>query len=323
MIDRRRRLASLVLVAVLLGLVMAGCALPGQSPEPKTLKIGVLPIADVVPMYVAQQEGFFAQEGIQVELVPVAGGTERDALIQSGGLDGQLNEVLTTLLTNAGGTVQVKIVTMARRPFPNQPLFYIVTAPDSGITSPEQLKGVEIAIGENTVVHYVADRVLQHAGLSASDIRFTNVPKIPVRFELVMSGQVKAAVLPDPFASLAVLQGAGVVIDDTAYPEVSHSVVSFRTDVLKDRPNTIKAFLRAYDRAVRAINENPEKYRDILVQTARVPEALQGRYTLPRYPEGELPTEAQVADVIQWALDKGLIKQSLRYDDLVDASFRK
>ncbi|MGQ9516020.1 MAG: ABC transporter substrate-binding protein [Anaerolineae bacterium] len=318
----RRWFASLVLLAAL-GLVAAGCALPGKSAEPKTLKIGVLPIADVVPMYVAQQEDFFTQEGIQVELVPVAGGTERDALIQSGGLDGQLNEVLTTLLTNAGGNVQVKIVTMARRPFPNQPLFYIVTAPNSGIAGVEGLKGVEIAIGENTVVHYVADRVLQRAGLAGGDIRFTNVPKIPVRFELVMSGQVKAAVLPDPFASLAVLQGAGVAIDDTAYPEVSHSVISFRTDILKDRPNTIKAFLRAYDKAVQAINQNPQKYQDILVQTARVPETLQGRYTLPTYPEGELPSEAQVEDVVQWALEKGLIQKPLRYDQLVDTSFRK
>lgn len=317
-----RWFALLVLLAVL-GLVAAGCVSPGQSAEPKTLKIGVLPIADVVPMYVAQQEGFFTQEGIQVELVPVAGGTERDALIQSGGLDGQLNEVLTTLLTNAGGNVQVKIVTMARRPFPNQPLFYIVTAPNSGIAGLEGLKGVEIAIGENTVVHYVADRVLQRAGLTAGDIRFTNVPKIPVRFELVMSGQVKAAVLPDPFASLAVLQGAGVAVDDTAYPEVSHSVISFRTDILKDRPNTIKAFLRAYDKAVQAINQHPQKYQDILVQTARVPEALQGRYTLPTYPEGELPSEAQVEDVVQWALEKGLIQKPLRYDQLVDTSFRK
>jgi len=318
-----RRWFAPFLVMVLLAITAAGCALPGKSAEPKTLKIGVLPIADVVPMYVAQQEGFFTQEGIQVELVPVASGAERDALIQSGGLDGQLNEVLTTLLTNAGGSVQVKIVTTARRPFPNQPLFYIVTAPNSGITDVEGLKGVEIAIGENTVVHYVADRVLQHAGLSAGDIRFTNVPKIPVRFELLMSGQVKAAVLPDPFASLAILQGAGVAIDDTAYPEVSHSVISFRTEVLKDRPNTIKAFLRAYDKAVQALNQNPDKYRDILIQTARVPEALQGRYTLPTYPEKELPSEAQVADVVQWALDKGLIQKPLAYDQLVDASFRK
>lgn len=309
-----------IILAILLGLLLlTGC----KSTEPKTLKIGVLPITDVVPMYVAQGEGYFADEGIEVELIPVTSGPERDSMIQAVGIDGQLNEILTTLLTNAGNAENVRIVTTARRPFPDTPMFYVLSSPNSGITDPKQLKGVEIGISENTVIEYVTDRLLEKAGLSSGEIRFTNIPKIPVRLELLLNDQITAGVLPDPLASLSQLQGAGVVIDDTSYPEVSLSVISFRAQVLEDRPGTVQAFLRAYDKAVEAINADPQKFQNVLIETARVPEVLQGRYELPQFPERELPSESQVVDVVNWALEKGLIKESLSYEQLVDSSFRR
>jgi len=307
-------------LAVLVGLLM----LPGCKPEePNTLKIGVLPITDVVPMYVAQHEGYFVDEGIEVELIPVASGPERDSMIQAGVIDGQLNEILTTVLTNAGAGEQVRIVTTARKPFPNAPMFYVLSSPSSGITTPDGLKGIEIGISSNTVIEYVTERVLQKAGLSDDEIRSTNIPKIPVRLELLLSDQIQAGVLPDPLASLSQLQGANLVIDDTTYPEVSLSVISFRESVLTDRPGTAKAFLKAYDRAVAAINEDPQKFQNILIETARVPEVLQDRYELPPFPEKELPSESQVEDVVEWALGKGLIDNALAYDQLVSTTFRR
>jgi NitT/TauT family transport system substrate-binding protein len=311
---------KLVVLVMLVGLLAcSGC----RAKEPATLKIGVLPITDVVPMYVAQQEGYFADEGLAVELLPVASGPERDSMIQAGVIDGELNEILTTVLTNAGAGEQVRIVTTARRPFPNAPMFYILSSPNSGITTPAQLGGVEIGISGNTVIEYVTERVLENAGLAADEILGANIPKIPVRLELLLGDQIQAGVLPDPLASLSLAQGAHLVIDDTTYPEVAISVISFREKVLKERPDAVEAFLRAYDRAVEAINENPQQFQNILIETARVPEVLQDRYTLPPFPEHELPTEHQVQDVVDWALSKGLIGETLAYDQVVDATFRR
>jgi len=304
-------------------LLLAGCSVPAPPQEPKTLKIGVLPITDVVPAYVAQEQGYYTAEGIQVELVPVASGAERDSLIQAGSIDGELNELITTVLTNAGSDVKVRTVTTARRPFPEVPLFFILSSPGSGIEAVEQLKGVEIGISENTIIEYVTDRILQREGFQPDEIAFTNVPRIPVRLELLLNDQIKAAVLPDPLASLAQLQGARVVVSDAVYPEVSLSVLSFREDILKDRPDTVRAFLRAWDKAVADINADPRKFRNVLIKNARVPEPLQDRYDLPTFPEGELPNEAQVQDVVDWAVGKGLIQEPLSYDEVVASEFRR
>lgn len=311
------------IVALLTLLLIIGCVPAPQTQEPRTLRIGVLPITDVVPAYVAQEQGYYAAEGIEVELVPVASGAERDSLLQAGGVDGGLNELITTVLVNAGSDQDIRVVTTARRPFPDVPLFFVMSSPISQIKTVDGLKGVEIGIAENTVIEYVTDRILRHEGLQPDEIELTNVPRIPIRLELLLNDQITAAVLPDPLASLAQMQGATVVVDDTVYPDVSLSAISFREAILQDRPNTVRAFVRAWDKAVADINANPENFQNILIENARVPEPLQDRYELPPFPEKELPTEAQVQDVVDWALEKGLIEEPMSYEDVVAPQFRR
>jgi len=112
-----------IIACLIWPLLLAGCATPTPPQEPKTLKIGVLPITDVVPAYVAKEQGYYAAEGIEVELIPVASGAERDSLIQAGGIDGGLNELITTVLINAGSEEKIRIVTTARRRSPKCPCF--------------------------------------------------------------------------------------------------------------------------------------------------------------------------------------------------------
>lgn len=314
-----RAIPLLLLLAVLL----AACSgLPGVArPEDQTIKIGLLPITDVVPFYVARQEGFFQAEGITVELVPVSSAAERDTFLQTGQIDALLNDLPSTVLTNAGSNVKIKVVRQVRTAYPDEPQFWILSAGDSGITTVDQLKGVEIGISENSVIEYVTTRLFELEGFEPGQIKFTNVPQIPTRLQLLTEGKLKAATLPDPLASLAVLQGANIVLTDAAHPEVSQSVLSAREDVLSARPTTVKAFLRAYDKAVAAINADPAKYQNVLLENTRVPDPLKDKYTLPRFPEKALPSEAQFKDVVDWALAKGLIKSALNYDQLVDPTF--
>ena len=100
----------------------AATAAPTRVPLTPTtqgnLRIGVLPITDVVPFYVAQQQGYFKEQGITVELVPVSSAAERDQLMLTSQIDGQLNDLVSTVLFNATAA-RIKIVRKARQAFPN------------------------------------------------------------------------------------------------------------------------------------------------------------------------------------------------------------
>lgn len=323
---------SRMILLVLLLWTSAACTAAVQPQQPpdgaaaaptQTLRVALLPTTDVVPFYVAQAIDAFSANGLAAEAVPVSSATERDTMIQTGAADCEMTDIQGVVLTNARQAQPLRIIATARQATADQPLFFLVSSPASGITGPDGLAGANIGTSENTVIDYWFDRVLGAAGVDLDSVTRTNVPQLPVRLELLLNEQLDAAILPDPLASLAQLQGATLVLDDTFLPEAGASVLVCRQDTIAERPEAVRAFLAGWDQAVEAINADPAAYADILIETARVPEPLQGQYSLPTFPVQEIPSEAQVQDVVDWAVEKKLIDAPLAVDQLIDPSFRQ
>lgn len=305
-------------VFLVFGVLLAACT--PKANQPQKVRIAVLPVIDALPIYVAQQEGYFKEQGVEVEIVPVLSAPERDQLMQSGQVDGILTEVVVNMIYNKE-TPQIKTVRFLRTTTVTTPMFRILAAKDSGINTVADLAGVPIAISEGTVIEYMTDRVLQKAGMAPGDIAKVAVPKISDRMAFLDSGQVQAAVMPDPLASLSIMNGAKVIIDDTSYPEVSHSVLAFRIETLEKQGEAVRKVLAGIEQAVTAINGDKTRWNGLLAELKLVPEPLLKNYVLPDYPLASVPTEAQFADAMQWAREKGLIQKDLQYADCVDASF--
>jgi NitT/TauT family transport system substrate-binding protein len=231
-----------------------------------------------------------------------------------------LNEMTTTGSFNRNG-VQVKILTSARRAHARFPMFRILASPKSGITSPVDLAGIPIGVSKNTIIEYVTDRMLRAKGLSPKQIIVKSVPVIPERYQLLLQGQLKVATLPDPLGKSALAAGAVSMVDDSAYPRYSVSVLSFSRKALKDKGEGIRYFLKAWDRAVGKINENPEAYRALLLKKIRVPKNVQEGYPVPFYPRREVPGVEQWSDVMKWMVEKGLLDSPLPYKDSVTTAF--
>jgi NitT/TauT family transport system substrate-binding protein len=308
----------LFLLGVILFLV--GCGATSQPKEDTTLKVGLLPIMDALPFFVAQQQGYFEGEGINVEMVPVKSAQESNALLQAKEIDSVLTDLQSVALFNQE-TPQLKIVSIARRAYPEYPHFRIVAAKGFEVNGPEDMAGVPVGISKNTIIEYLSDRLLAEYGLPADQIAVEEVSAIPVRFEMLMEGQLKAAVLPEPLGSAALATGGTLVVDDTQFPQYSQSVLAFTTGTLDEQPNTTKAFLRAWNRAVTDINKDPNAYRDVLIEKTNVPPMIQGTYDVPKYPAAEITTPAEWEDVLNWMQEKGLVDGPVSYEESVDKSY--
>jgi NitT/TauT family transport system substrate-binding protein len=311
----RGRVVALVVVG--LTLVLAGC---GGRAEPATLRIGVLPILDALPMYVAAEEGMFAERGVEVAFVAAASAAERDQLLQAGEVDAIVTDLVALALYNRDDA-RVVAVRYAMTPTPEFAQFRVMASRLSGIVSPEELVGVEIGISEGTVIEYVTDRMLEAEGLSPGEVESLAVPKIPERMALLGSGELRAATLPEPLASLATMDGAVVVVDDRVHPETSCSVYAFRKEVVDERPEAVRGFLAAIAEASEAINADKGRWSDLLGERELVPQPLMGSYRLPDYPGDQAPSEAQFADAVDWLQETGRLMQRPTYADSVDSSF--
>jgi NitT/TauT family transport system substrate-binding protein len=271
-------------------------------------------------MYVAHKEGLFAKHGVAVEFIPVASAAERDQIIMAGQADGMINDPVSTALYNKEQT-QVQTVRYAQVATPEQAMFRIMSAPRSNITTVDDLKGVEVGVSQGTVIEYITDRLLQAEGLAPEEIKNIAVPKISDRMALLGSGELKAATLPEPLSSLAVQQGATVIVDDTKHPEYSYSTITFRKPVIDQNPDAIRAFLSAIDEATAVINANPDQYSSLLSEQKLVPEPLVGSFEMPTFLTAGVPSEVQWNDVLAWLKGEELISEDVAYADSVNAGF--
>jgi NitT/TauT family transport system substrate-binding protein len=288
--------------------------------QPVTIKIAVLPIMDTLPMFAAEKEGLFAEYNVQVEFIPVASAPERDQLVAAGQADGMVNEILSTMFYNRDA-IQVQTVRYARTATESSPLFHILASGQSGFDSVDDLKNVEIGISEGTVIAYLTDRILESQSFAQDEIRTVAVPKISDRLALLASGELSAAMLPDPLSFLAEQQGGRIIVDDTVVPELSFSTISFRINFIEQNPEAVRGFLAALEESTKRINADPNLYASLLSERQLVPQPILEAYRINPYPEASIPSQMQWDDVLKWALDKGLLDRDISYAASVTDAF--
>jgi NitT/TauT family transport system substrate-binding protein len=301
--------------------LLTSCA-PKVTPTPQPVKIrfAALRILDSLPLLVAEKQGYFAANGIQVEIIPVASAPERDQLIASGQADGMINEMTSTLLADRDQTT-IQVVRFARSATKDSAVFRVLAAKDSGIASLDDLQPAQTGISEGTIIQYAFERLIQAEGKDPASFGTVNIPAIPDRLKLLGSGELKAAVLPDPAASLAVSQGAVVVIDDSSHPEYGYSTLAFRKAFIDQSPAALKAFLAAWEKAVSDINANPNQWKSVLTEQQILPPPLAESFQVPAFITASVPSETQFTDALDWVKAKGLLDKTLAYKDIVTDAY--
>lgn len=317
--NHRKRCAGLVALGMVLSAVITACQ-PTEVDATTAVRIARIPVLDTLPLHVAQQEGLFEKYGVQVEVIPVASAPERDQLIASGQADGMINEVLSTMFANKE-SIQLQTIRYARTATATAPVFRILAAGNAGITTLDQLKGVPVGVSDGTIIAYLTERLLQAEGFTADEIQTTSVPSITDRMALLGSGQLKAAMLPDPLSTLAVQQGAVVILEDSSHPEYSFSTLTFSKAFLDANPTTVKNFLAAWEEAVQLINADGSRWTDLLSEQNLVPAQLLENFSVPAFATAGIPSEEQFNDMLAWAKEKGLLEQDVRYADCVDGQY--
>lgn len=315
-----------IIAASLLGMMMfTGCGggeAKDNNANTEPLTVGLMRIDDSFPFYVAEKEGLFEKHNVAVELQNFSNARDLSTALQGGELDALMTDTVVTGLSIKGGA-DVRIVAMALGAVPEEGRFLVISAPDSGITAPEQLAGKHVAISNNTMMDYLIDQFEAELGLE--NMTTVNMPDLMLRTTTLLEGKdIDAAILPDPLAAFAVAEGANIVIDDTKLGEnLSQSVVVVTKENIDDNRAHVEAMLAAYNEAIALINENPDKYRAFALECANVPEALAETYPTPTFTANCVPTEAQIARVNDWLVEKELLAEPYDYEQMVDDSFMK
>lgn len=303
------------LLIIVFGFTMVGCSSGKNATTPdkteKIIHIGIMPDVESIPFIIADKNGYFAQEGVKVEIKHFKSAKDRDSALQTGKLDGVVTDVVAVVFANEGG-FKLKIVC------PNDGNIELMAGKESGILSMQDLQGKSIGLSTNTIMEYTTDQMLAAAGLKPEDINKIAIPPLPTRLEMLQGGKIDGAILPEPLSSLAVNNGAKV-LQSTDQMGNKAGAIAFTKKSLQESPQEIKAVIRAYNQAVDYLNKEPlDSFSDYIIKTQGFPPVIKDSLQLPQYRKMASPDEKIVADVVEWMQAKLLIKGNYEYTDLVD-----
>lgn len=273
------------------------------------IRIGMMSSSDVIPFVLINENGLADKYNFQLDLQVFTSAGERDAAFQAGELDGVLTDYIgVCMYQNAEFDVRITGITDGD--------FILMAGKNTGITDINEIKGKSIAISQNTLIDYTLDSILLNNDMSSEDVIKEIVPRIPDRLELLRNDKIDLGLMPEPFATLALDDGAvnlGSANEFGLYPAVS----AFSKTAIDEKEEAIKNLYLAYNEAVDYMNNTAIKeYEETVIKAVGYPEEMIGKVEVKAFRTSTLPTIKEVEDAIKWASDKGLCSDSLTYDQL-------
>ena len=252
-------LAGLLVPILLLSLVFLSC-----STDPKKLDnitLGTNPIELNALIYVAEERGFFANNGIQIQYRDYATGVAA----VNGLLNGENDLAMTTEFVIVGNIFNQKdIVDLAC--VDESILFYLVAPAQSGIQDIKDLKGKRIGVPSQTIMEFYLGRILEINGIGLEAVTLVNTSAADPGGAL-SAGNIDAVItwgsyltdIEKSFSSPMVV--LGVQSDQPSF----WSAVSTGTWV-KQNPALIKRFMTALVQAESDVNRHPAEAKESIRQ---------------------------------------------------------
>ena len=287
-----RRFITGMTVLALVG-AGAGCGSSGDSGSAPTdggvaqVKVGVIPIVDVAPIYLGQQQGFFKNRRIELTMESGQGG----AAIVPGVVSGQFQfgfSNMTSLLIAQTKNVPIKVVAngVASTGAAGKDFGGVTVRADSPITKPADLAGKKIAvntlknIGDTTVRESVRKAGGDPSAISFVEMPFANMPAA------VQNGQVDAAWVVEPSLSAVTAAGGRVIAWNyvDAAPNLTVAAYFASSKLIADDPDLVKRFTEAMNESLAYADAHPDEVRAILGSYTKIDPKVRESLTLPKWP---------------------------------------
>jgi ABC-type nitrate/sulfonate/bicarbonate transport system substrate-binding protein len=296
------------------------CIAQPAAADSITLRYGQIPstVRSVSSLYLflAQQQGFFTREEIKLDLIPIAGGTDKMvAALDQGAVD--VTQTATPYLIRAalGGSDAVAIAGETANP-----IYSLIAKPE--IRSFADLKGrvVGLSLPVDTISISMR-KLLALRGLSAADYTVKELVGTPVRFDCLKRSECDAVPLGQPEDFVAIGQGyRRLGLSTEAVASFQFQVVAARRAWAQANRDAIVRFVRALAAAFNFIRDpaNREVVAKAIVELTGSSDAI-ARQTLALYFEpdrGVMPRRAEIdlkglAQVIAFMGEGGTIKPPL------------
>lgn len=235
-----------------------------EPPVQPALRVAYSPWPGFLPLVLAQEKGFFAAQGVQVEALYSEDTTAQMADLGAEKIDGAAL-ALGSIVNVNGKNPDIHIIFAT-----DQSVGADAIVADAQIQEVADLKGQRIGTGLGGFGELFVITMLEKYGLTSEDVRIVQVDgqNVPARLK---SKDIQAGQTWEPYVSQSVKAGGRILFSSQAVPGLIPDVMAFRGAVLRDRPQAVQAFARAWFQAVDYWEAHPQAASALIAQKTKLP----------------------------------------------------
>jgi NitT/TauT family transport system substrate-binding protein len=257
---------------------------PGADAAPIQITVGALPVADAAAVWLAKDQGFFSDEGLDVTIETTSGGAAAVPGVISGSYDFAFANIVSLMVARDKG-LDLRYVTNANSAGGDPDFAGVIVRADSPIKTAADLAGKTVSTNQvqnigDTAINGVVDK----AGADWKSIKWVEVA-IPDVEAAVENKQIDAGIVLNPFLAGAVAHGLRVV----SYPyygfDPKLDIAGLFTtgETIKNKPEMVKKFTTAMNKSLTFAQKNPDAVRQIVTTYTKMTAEQLKEMVLPTY----------------------------------------
>jgi NitT/TauT family transport system substrate-binding protein len=220
---------------------------------------GYIPVSIFAPVFVAYEKGYFAEQGLDVTLEQLPGGSDMVLLTSTGDMDMAIGGIGPAYWNAAEQGLPVEIVApghMESNTVASPLMISKKACEDGSITNIADLKGKKVAVNAPGATELWLDIALESGGLSIEDVdlQYMSFPDAVVALD---SGALDASIIGEPLATKAEQDGLAVrLAPEFAVEGIQPTMIFGNKEWMAENPEAAAGVIAGYLRASRDLTEN-------------------------------------------------------------------
>jgi ABC-type nitrate/sulfonate/bicarbonate transport system substrate-binding protein len=290
----------------------------GSDSGPMTLRIAETAGAPLNFLTYGDQQGFFKDAGLTLEITSSAGGATVIPQLVSGELDVAGSNVVSAIIAASQGLpLQMVAAGTSTSEDEDQDFSALMVRPDSPATSIADLEGKRIAVNSlKNINDIVLGSMLEEAGLSYDSVEFVELP-FPDMAPAVQGGDVDAAMIIEPFITIAEEQGLKII--GRPYwelrPGLQIGTYLMSEELVNENPDLVTAFQQGVQATADSIADDPDSFRAALPSISQTSPEVAEKVRINVWRGTD---DRESLELIQGLMvDYGLIEEEVDLDEIV------
>ena len=290
----------------------------GGSGQPTTLKVGVIPIADVAPLYVGIEQGYFKDEGLRIEPQIAEGGAAIATSVMSGDYQFGFSNVVS-LATARSKKLPLRIVSQGASGHNSEKDAFdtLLVPKDSDIQEAPDLEGKTVAVNAlNNIGPLSINYAVEQAGGDPTKVKYVEVP-FPDMIAALEAGRVDAAWVVEPFASQGLAGGARSIFApfEAVSPDLTIATYFTTEQFIEQNGDVVDRFVAAMEKSLAYAQENQDAARKVVLTYTKIPPEAAQKMKLPNW--NPAYNDASIDKTIELAQKYGFVEAPVALDDLI------